>query len=199
MPSPRPIQPMPSFVFPFDAHARRIDAERGGESRAHRVAVRREPRRFGDDADIDLAHARTPRCSIGAPRPRASRSSRVPCWRDRCRGTSRRCRPAGGAENRVGDRVTDGVAVGVAVEVDVRWDGNAAEDQWAAGGEPVRVVADADADGGVGLGGGDVPRALRGICSDWRPCSCERVVRLADRRTHRCTDRECSPAGGAPA
>ena len=47
-PSPRPIQPMPSFVFPFTLTSSARDAERVGERVAHRGAVRRDLRRLGD-------------------------------------------------------------------------------------------------------------------------------------------------------
>ena len=57
MPSPRPIHPMPSFVFPFTLTSSTRDAERRRESRSHQLAMRRDLRTFGDDGDVDLLHA----------------------------------------------------------------------------------------------------------------------------------------------
>ena len=98
MPSPRPIQPMPSFVFPFTLTSSALDAERLRQ--AERASARDATTSRGFSATIATSTCctRQPMLARCARRRRAaSRSSPGPCSPDRDRRTSRRCRPRAAA------------------------------------------------------------------------------------------------------
>ena len=151
MPSPRPIQPMPSLVFPFTLTSSTLDAERRRETRAHQLAVRRRS-------------AASRRRSRRRPAARASR-----IVRDRADGGAEHLdrvaalvgriairehladvARAGGAEDRVGDGVRDRVAVGMPSRCTSLGMGTPPRMQRSRRREAVRVVADADARIGSG-------------------------------------------------
>ena len=113
-PSRRPVKPRPSVVVARTATRSRFDPERVGKPRAHRVAMRREPRLLADQHDVGvlelpagLAHA-APRLAQQLDRVRAL-ERRVAGREERADVLHARC-----AEHGIGERMREHVAVGVA-------------------------------------------------------------------------------------
>ena len=140
MPSPRPIQPMPSLVVALTL----TRAEGLGEDPLHLGPVRAEPRLLADQRRVDVDDPAARACP---GRPSAGRSSRRRASAPRRGGTACRCRRGRAAPRRAS--ITAWVRTS-ASEWPARpalvLDLDPAEDQPPAGGEAVAVVADPDPD-----------------------------------------------------
>src|SRR6266550_1838569 len=115
--------PDPSHAFiclPFDAHARRIDTERGRESRPYFVTMGREPRSLSDDADVHLIDA------VSNSRDSSYRGLEhsdgiavligwIGVWKHLA-DVTQTCR----AEDRVGNRVANGISVRMTEQAEFR-------------------------------------------------------------------------------
>ena len=154
------------------------------------VFVGRELGLLGKHDAIEVHDPIAGRLRPAARRPAASRPNRGRGWPDRCRETSRRCRPGRGA--RAGRRSPRAAArrhrCARRRALVVR-DVDSAQPQRPARHQPMRVVSDSDC---VPLAWLDPPASLRAIC-DCRKCG--DYSRMREIRTTRAAGPSCGPTG----
>ena len=139
IPSPRPIQPMPSLVVALTLTRAEVASAR---IRSISLAVRRQPRLLADERRVDVDDPAGDRADDGAQQ--VDRVGVAPALL--VVGEERAdVAAAGGAEQGVDHRVGEDVGVGVPGEAALVLDLDPAEDQAAALREAVAVVADPDA------------------------------------------------------
>src|SRR5439155_16865295 len=121
--------------------------KRARELAPHLAYVRSDPRLLGDHGDVRAHEAEA---GLGdLPIGLAQKGDRIGVLPASVGGGKQRAdvpQPRG-AQNRVGERMGHRVGVGMARKTLGMWDFHSSEDQLAAVGEAVRVVADADAHG----------------------------------------------------
>ena len=144
MPSPRPVNPMPSVVVALTPTASADTPSALGEPRPHRLAIGRQLGRFADHDDIGVADApargRQPGDNL------AQQANAVGAGVGGV-GVGKQGADVGqpaGAQQRVNKRVCDNVGIRVPGETQLVRHRHPGQDQRPAGDEAVRVVADAD-------------------------------------------------------
>ena len=122
-----------------------VDAERAGQVRAHRVAVRSDLGALENENAVGVDDAPSALAGERADRAPAAPSSRRRETPGRCRETAADVALAKRPEHRVGQRVGEYVGVGVAEQPAIVLDLDTAEHEPATLGERVHVVAQPDA------------------------------------------------------
>jgi len=121
-----------------------LDAEIGGEVRAHPVEMRREPRGLSDDRGVGVHHREPPGMEKSHDPAKQDAAVDPGKFRARIRKVPADVPEPRRTEQCVAQCMNDDVAVGMGGEPSVELDGDPAEDQPCAGREPMGVESVAD-------------------------------------------------------